>query len=148
MVALLGGIMADAASSATMPRERSAAAKVLLLLLRPVMWILGSDLWAFNVLCLGYAYCVWTGVFGSNLAWLVGKLLGTIAFVAAVSTKLFETPTRGHFRQQWRRENDIRHGFESSEVYGKPPDADAGSKAVAADDWEFVDGSAAKKKTQ
>ena len=77
-----------------MPRERSAAAKVLLLLLRPVMWILGSDLWAFNVLCLGYAYCVWTGVFGSNLAWLVGKLLGTIAFVAAVSTKLFDAYAR------------------------------------------------------
>ena len=133
-----------------MPSERLTAKSILLLFFRPVIWIFGSDLWAFNVLCLGYVYCWWTGVIDSNLARLVGQLLGMIAFVSAVSSTLFQTPTRDKFRQEWRRDNDIRHGFESSEVYGKPPDADASSKADkdAACDWEFVDRNIVEKKRQ
>ena len=133
-----------------MPNEGLTARSILLIFLRPVIWIFGSDLWAFNVLCLGYVYCWWTGVIDSNLARLVGQLLGMIAFVSAVSSTLFQTPTRDKFRQEWRRDNDIRHGFESSEVYGKPPDADTNSAADADDscDWEFVDRKPVKQKTQ
>ena len=98
---------------------------------RPVVFLLGSDLWAFNALCLGYVYCVWKGIFDANLARVVGTLLGTLAFVTAVSTKLFETPTRAKFREDWRRHNDLRHGFT------KPTDA-------AEEDWELVGGDEAK----
>ena len=92
---------AAAARSATPVQLLGRALRLLLL---PVRVALLSEVWAFYLLVVLFAYGVANGSIGPSLAWRGGLVLTFVGIVTWVSKHTMETPDRSVFLNEWREQ--------------------------------------------